>query len=56
MALPVVVVLVDDGDGARVQVDPQKVGPHPDAALQPVAPLDAVQLTVHRVRPPTVFT
>lgn len=55
MVLPVVVVLVDDGDGAWVQVDPQEVGPHPDAALQSVAPLDLVQLTVHRIHPVTFF-
>lgn len=40
--LPVVVVLVDDGDGARMQVDPEKVRPHLHAALQPVALLDAI--------------
>lgn len=46
---PVVVVLVDDGDGARVQVDPEEVGPDLHAALQPVAPLDPIQAAVHRV-------
>lgn len=43
------VILVDDGDGARVQVDPEEVGPHPHAALQPVALLDSIQLAVHSV-------
>lgn len=32
--LPIMVILVDDGDGARVQVDPEEVGPHLHAALQ----------------------
>jgi len=44
---PVVVVLVDDGDGARVQVEAQEVGPHAHAALQGVAPRHALQLLVH---------
>ncbi len=47
--LPVMVVLMDDRDGARVQVDPEKVGPNLHAALQPVAPLDPSELAVHSV-------
>lgn len=47
--LPIVVVLVDDGDSSRVQVDPEKVRPDIDAALQPVALLYLSQLTVHRI-------
>lgn len=43
------VVLVDDRDGARVQVDPEEVGPHLHAALQPVGLLDPSQLAVHRI-------
>lgn len=49
LPLPVMVVLVDDGDGSRVQVDPEEVGPHLHAALQPVAFLDTSQLAVHSV-------
>lgn len=47
--LPVVVVLVDDGDGAGVQVDPQEVRPHFDAALQLVGVLQPSQLAVDGV-------
>lgn len=47
--VPVMVVLVDDRDGARVQVDPEEVGPHLHAALQLVALLDSSQLAVHSV-------
>lgn len=43
------VVLVDDRDGARVQVDPEEVRPHLHAALQPVALLDFSQLSVHSI-------
>lgn len=43
------VVLVDDGDGARVQVDPQEVRPHLHAALQLVGVLDPSQLAVDGV-------
>lgn len=43
------VVLVDDGDGARVQVDPEEVGPHLHAALQLVALLDSRPSAVDRV-------
>lgn len=43
------VVLVDDRDGARVQVDPEEVWPHLHAALQPVALLDSSQLAVHSI-------
>lgn len=43
------VVLVDDGDGARVQVDPEEVWPHLHAALQLVALLDPSQLAVHSI-------
>lgn len=43
------VVLVDDRDGARVQVDPEEVRPHLHAALQLVALLDSSQLAVHSV-------
>lgn len=46
MTLPIVVVLVDDGDGARVQVDPEEVGPHLHAALQLVALLNSSQPAV----------
>lgn len=45
---PVMVVLVDDGDGARVEVYPQEVRPHPHASLQPIALLDPLQTAVHR--------
>lgn len=48
-ALPVVVVLVDDRNGPRVQVDPEEVGPHFNATLQPVGLLDLSQPVVHRV-------
>lgn len=47
--LPVMVVLVDDGDGARVQVDPQEVRPHLHTALQLVGVLDPSQLAVDGV-------
>lgn len=47
--LPIVVVLMDDRDGARVQVDPEEVGPHLHASLQPVAFLHSGQLTVDSV-------
>lgn len=43
------VVLVDDGDGARVQVDPEEVGPHLHAALQLVTLLNCRQSTVDGV-------
>lgn len=43
------VVLVDDGDGARVQVDPEEVGPHLYAALQLVTLLNSRQPTGGRV-------
>lgn len=43
------VVLVDDGDGARVQVDPEEVRPHLHAALQLVTLLNSRQPTVDRV-------
>lgn len=46
-ALPIVVVLVDDRDGPRVQVDPEEVRPHLHAALQPVALLYSSQVAVH---------
>ena len=41
------VELVDNGDAAGVQVQPQEVGPHPHAALQPVGLLEPRQLAVH---------
>lgn len=43
------VVLVDDGDGARMQVDPEEVGPHLHAALQLVALLNSRQPAVDRI-------
>lgn len=43
------VVLVDDGDGPRVQVDPEEVGPNLHASLQLVAALDSGQLAVDGV-------
>lgn len=48
-SLPVMVVLVDNGDGPRVQVDPEEVGPNLHAALQLVAALDSSQLAVDGV-------
>lgn len=39
------VILVDDRDGARVQVDPEEVGPHLHAALQFVILLNRRHLT-----------
>lgn len=43
------VVLVDDRDGARMQVDPEEVRPHLHAALQLVALLDSGKLAIHGV-------
>lgn len=43
------VVLVDDRDGARMQVDPEEVGPHLHAALQLVALLKSRQPAVDRI-------
>lgn len=43
------VVLVDDGDGARMQMDPEEVGPNLHASLQPVGLLHSSQLAVHSV-------
>lgn len=48
-ASPIVVVLVDDRDGPRMQVDPEEVRPHLHAALQPVALLYSSQVAVHRI-------
>lgn len=43
------VVLVDNRDGARVKMDPQKVRPDLDAALQPVILLDSSKPTVYGI-------
>lgn len=43
------VVLVDDRDGARMQVDPEEVGPHLHAALQLVTLLKSRQPAVDRI-------
>lgn len=46
---PIMVVLVDHRDGARVKMDPQKVRPDLDAALQPVILLDSSKPTVNGI-------
>lgn len=43
------VVLVDHRDGPRVQVEPEEVRPHSDAALESVTFLEFGELTVHCV-------
>lgn len=43
------VVLVDDRDGARMQVDPEEVRPHLHAALQLVTLLNSRQPAVDRI-------